>query len=460
VLKNLIAHRERNKKTSMMYAMSLSFIIMINVFSFIQLQSFEFYLRQSRGSSFVIFGTQKTPLSVNNNVLRYKDFLAFSILLTNNSATQRYVKNVGWSTVPINRLVNDLSCKISNHGKIFGISDVQIMATSPNYLQVAEPTFLSVLDEWSWIGKLYSKKLNIIEELYTPYGSQTTILPSSYENNLFLSTNIENGNAFDESKSPNPISLEINLLKYVNHINAKPYAKVYSLLPSYMLNNAAGLRMNRFQASNQNVLVSLPEYLALTNGIVESIEDIPIGKIVVMLETNLATDEIDTIAKTVSSAIGKNNVQGRIFNLNDRLRQIESIVTTINYFFAALTVVGMTLCFFSLLASMIANITEQTKDIAILRSLGLTQSDIIQTFVLEASVLVIASSLLGSVAGYLVAWTISSQRALITQVPVSGYFPVDTAILIISLALMFGVLSAGFPAKMYARKYIANLLRL
>ena len=159
---------------------------MINVFSFIQLQSFEFYLRQSRGSSFVIFGTQKTPLSDDNNVLRYEDVLAFSILLTNNSTTQRYVKDVGWSTVPINRLVSDLSCKITNRGKIFGMSDAQIIATSPNYLQVAEPTFLSVLNEWSWSGKLFSKKLSIIEELYTSYGSQTTILPSSYENNLFI----------------------------------------------------------------------------------------------------------------------------------------------------------------------------------------------------------------------------------------------------------------------------------
>ena len=126
----------------------------------------------------------------------------------------------------------------------------------------------------------------------------------------------------------------------------------------------------------------------------------------------------------------------------------------------ALTVVGMTLCFFSLLASMIANIAEQTKDIAILRSLGVSQLDIVLIFVLEAFILVVASSFLGSIAGYLVAWTISSQRALITQVPVSSYFPFDTALLIIFLALLFGILSAAFPAKFYAGKYIAKLLRL
>ena len=91
----------------MMYAMSLSFIIMINVFSFIQLQSFEYYLRQSRGSSFVIFGTQKTALSLDGNILRYNDFLAFNNLLENNSDIRSYVEDSGWCTAPMDRLVND-----------------------------------------------------------------------------------------------------------------------------------------------------------------------------------------------------------------------------------------------------------------------------------------------------------------------------------------------------------------
>lgn len=438
-------------KTSIMYAMSLSFIIMVNVFSFIQLQSFEYYLRQSRGSPLVIFGVQKTSTTLAPNALRYNDMIAFTSLLKNDTEVAGSIKDMGWVTVPLNQILRDFETKVSNVGQIFSRSDARIVAASPNYFDVAEPTFLSVYNEWTWGEKMYSKELQMLEELHTVRGSQETILPSSYEEALYIAKSNTNG--------PNPVSFQFKLSSVVSGLSLKPYRKVYNMIPKYMLNNAAGLNMAKYNSGRQNVLISLPEYLTFASGIIKSIEDVPIRKIVVRLKPGLSVDKIDTIAKTLASAIGNNNVKGNVFNLNDRLKQIESIVTTINFFFAALTAVGMTLCFFSLLASMIANIAEQTKDIAILRSLGLAQIDIILIFVLEAFILVIASSFLGSIAGYTVAWTISSQRALVTQVPVSGYFPFEVALLIIALALLFGVLSAAFPAKFYARQYIAKLLR-
>ena len=290
-LKNLVAHRERNIKTSMMYAMSLSFIIMINVFSFIQLQSFEYYLRQSRGSSFVIFGTQKTALSLDGNILRYNDFLAFNNLLENNSDIRSYVEDSGWCTAPMDRLVNDFNSKISNQGRVFMIEDAKVIAISPNYFRVAEPTFFSIYHEWAWLSKLYSKQLNLLEELYTAYGTQTALLPASYKNKLYISTNIDNTSV--DPSVPNPVTIHTSLLKYTTRMDVQPYTKSHHLLPSYMLNNGAGLRMGRYQGNKQNVVVSLPEYLTLTNGIINSIEDVPISKIVVRLKSNLSSDEVD-----------------------------------------------------------------------------------------------------------------------------------------------------------------------
>ena len=49
------------------------------------------------------------------------------------------------------------------------------------------------------------------------------------------------------------------------------------------------------------------------------------------LKPGLSVDKIDTIAKALASAIGNNDVKGDIFNLNDRLKQIESIVTTLHF---------------------------------------------------------------------------------------------------------------------------------
>lgn len=77
----------------------------------------------------------------------------------------------------------------------------------------------------------------------------------------------------------------------------------------------------------------------------------------------------------------------------------------------------MLLCFFSLVASMSANIMEQSKEIAVLRSLGITRNRVIFLYVYEAFILVMASSLLGLFIGTLVGWTMVLQRVLFVQLP-------------------------------------------
>lgn len=47
-----------------------------------------------------------------------------------------------------------------------------------------------------------------------------------------------------------------------------------------------------------------------------------------------------------------------------------------NFLFATVTVVALFLCFFSLMASMVTNIREQTKEAGVLRALGLKYVDI------------------------------------------------------------------------------------
>jgi len=46
-----------------------------------------------------------------------------------------------------------------------------------------------------------------------------------------------------------------------------------------------------------------------------------------------------------------------------------------NFLFATVTVVALFLCFFSLMASMVTNIREQTKEAGVLRALGLKYVD-------------------------------------------------------------------------------------
>ena len=84
----------------------------------------------------------------------------------------------------------------------------------------------------------------------------------------------------------------------------------------------------------------------------------------------------------------------------------------IDYVFTVIIAIMMFLCFFSLSASMSANLYDQTKEIGILRSIGITKNRIKLLYFYEALILVFASSCLGVLIGVAVGWTFKLQMDL------------------------------------------------
>lgn len=81
------------------------------------------------------------------------------------------------------------------------------------------------------------------------------------------------------------------------------------------------------------------------------------------------------------------------------------ITSIIDYIFFVIIAIMMFLCFFSLSASMSANLFDQTKEIGILRSMGVTKIRITLLYFYEALILVFAASLLGILIGISVGYT-------------------------------------------------------
>ena len=93
--------------------------------------------------------------------------------------------------------------------------------------------------------------------------------------------------------------------------------------------------------------------------------------------------------------------------------------------FNVIIVIAMFLCFFSLSSSMSANMFEQSKEVGILRAIGLTKYRITMLYIYEAFILVTASSLLGVLIGVIVGFTMSLQQAIFTNIPANFYFPTN-----------------------------------
>jgi putative ABC transport system permease protein len=127
--------------------------------------------------------------------------------------------------------------------------------------------------------------------------------------------------------------------------------------------------------------------------------------------------------------------------------QYDKIDRIVDIIFDIIIVITMFLSFFSLSASMGANIFEMSKEIGVLRSLGFTKTRIKILFMYESFILVLASSFLGILIGLFVGVSMMIQEDIFNNMPINFYFPLPQFILIFAITLVCAVVSTYTPAK-------------
>lgn len=85
----------------------------------------------------------------------------------------------------------------------------------------------------------------------------------------------------------------------------------------------------------------------------------------------------------------------------------EGTLQIIDIIFYVTIGIMMFLCFFSLVASMTANLYDQSKEIGVMRSIGITKGTIKRIYFYEALILVLSSCLLGVFIGMTVGYTMA-----------------------------------------------------
>jgi len=148
-----------------------------------------------------------------------------------------------------------------------------------------------------------------------------------------------------------------------------------------------------------------------------------------------------------------------VWDFTDVENSLGSSQSAITIIFVSVEIIVMILSLFSLITSMSTNILEQSKEIAVLRAVGVTMKTMNRLYVAEAFVLVFSSSLFGAIIGAITGWTLSIQRVLFTQLPVEFVFPWRDLMVVFFVAIISAMVSSYFPARRLTKMPIGKIIR-
>eukprot|EP01027_Heterolobosea_sp_BB2_P005035 GEZU01007741.1.p1 GENE.GEZU01007741.1~~GEZU01007741.1.p1 ORF type:complete len:341 (+),score=72.01 GEZU01007741.1:91-1113(+) len=334
--------------------------------------------------------------------------------------------------------------EVSNVGRFRNVVQ-RVKGISPGLLDTLDSRFLVPAEQNT------SSPFSLSEQLYTTRGSGAGLISS----------------AFKEFAGLSGLDSEF-LVTWKFQDGALPiiYRKV--MLPMAFLDSAPALDFTKFpnrlaarerEADIADIAVSLPTVVRLTEGYLSSVTQVHIQRIFVDLGSKWTSSDLSKV-KTLLEDCVPPGYQLSVANLQDELAPLQVAVNVSNAFFVFTTAIAMFLCFFSLVSSMYTNIQHQSKEIGVLRAIGVGKLPMYRIYVYEAYILILSASLMGLVIGFSVAYVTHIQQSLFTELPLAFVFPYELVITIFVLAIVFSFLSSLQPIVRLTNKPIVAILRL
>ena len=445
VVKNLRAHQRRNKLTSLLYAISIAFIVFLYVSYTVQLGTLSNAVQRSFGAPISLSHPTGFPLAVQR---------ALDEQLHNATA----VESFSWISVDLYDVLKwwfhfdeDLPC-IMNAGRL-NIYLAAVHAISPNFFQTSYSRFLQVTpiphvakggdggdgEE----GKDDSLDHDLAQSLYLQDSvTSGTLVSSGYQTKL--------GYSWD----PLPWSY---LLRYTfsslsHYFQVRPVAFLASS-PCFSFSSTVVDDWDH----PQSVLVSFPTFRAMAG--LSSMDEIPLSRLLIKPHSSASSADIDHVVALITAASASEGEKATLWDERQAQTVFDIVDVLMWVFFGFTLVVAMLISFFSLSSSMLANIQEQIREIAILRAVGMGSVALTKIFVLEAFCVVAASSANGVLIGTFLGWVTSKQTALFSNLPVPMSFPLGPLILSLLLSALSAFLSSYFQLASILQRSITENLR-
>ncbi|CDW87905.1 family protein [Stylonychia lemnae] len=428
VLKNLQAHRGRNKLTAIIYSLALGFVIFLVIAYKIQLQTMRLHEMRFRASYIQIQVEQNQPALIP----KYIEPVLKNIMITD------YIKAFSWIPREINR-VKDLklmTTRIVDHSRRNQFK-IGLYGVTPSLFDSCHDELL----EYDFRNE--NTSLSIVEQLYTPRGTQSAGMGAIL---------------------PKKTSLDLSDYRqtFVIEMLSPLMNRMYEIRPLFTMNRAPGFTMPGEEIMKFNdltILVSMPIYAHLAQ---IKIDEIPFERLTIRLKDPYNMEHRSQLKKALVEqfdSIGLSDKEYAIRDSIEDLKSLKDVELILQIIFSVIIPITMFLCFFSLSSSMGANLYEQCKEIAILRAIGFLEKNIQRIYIFEAFILVTSSSVLGIIIGCFLGWIMALQQGMFIQLPFKFEFPYGASLQIFAISIVCAFMSTYGPTRQLMSKSIPNIMR-
>lgn len=148
-----------------------------------------------------------------------------------------------------------------------------------------------------------------------------------------------------------------------------------------------------------------------------------------------------------------------LINLEQRVKNQQSMYSIINSVFTLILSTTVLICLFGLLSSSYSAITQGTKEIGIIRTLGLKGKEISKLFIIEALIIMLSSGTVGIISGWFTSWMLSGTLNLMTNSPVAIVFPWTNLIAVYTLSTLFTIVGMHLLLRKVRKMKIVEIYR-
>ncbi|UGV41492.1 ABC transporter permease [Methanococcoides orientis] len=129
-----------------------------------------------------------------------------------------------------------------------------------------------------------------------------------------------------------------------------------------------------------------------------------------------------------------------IFNQADILDQLDELSAGLTSLFISVALISLIVGSIGIMNIMLVTVTERTKEIGLLKSLGYTRSNILYLFITESIILGLIGGILGTILGFV------GSYAAVSFLNLPYIFPTYLLVLGVGIAVVVGLIAGVYPA--------------